>query len=170
MRLFKKLTAAVVLAAMSLSLVACGGSKESEKEDVKYGGVIDKLCESKINADIDTFMTLYGSMGDLMESVVSQEVLDETKKTYADACGDNLKVSYEIEEETEATEEDLKGYEETLTLLGSETDLKKAYDLVVDVTVTGSKGSYDYEMILSVGEEAEDGEWIIVNFDDTLLK
>lgn len=171
MKLFKKISAVVMVVVMSLMLVACGSSKsdsDKSKTSTKYGGVIDKLCDAKINADVEEFMGLFGSMESLMRDVVTQEVLDQTKATYEETCGDDLEVSYKVKEETKATDDDISSYEETIALFGEEGDISEAYDLTIDATVKGSKGDYDYEMALSVGKVND--EWIIVNFNDTLLK
>lgn len=169
MKLFKKITAVLLIMTMGLTLAACGNSKsESKKESDKYDGIIDILCESKINADMDKFMSVFGSMENLMREVVTQDVLDQTKATYEESCGENLKVSYEFKEEKKVDGEKISNYEDTVSLFGDASKLSEAYDLTVDVKVKGSKGDYDYEMTVSVGKTGD--KWMVVNFDDTLLK
>lgn len=170
MNLFKKITAVLLVMAMVFTLSACGNSKSGgNKESDKYGGVIDVLCEAKINADLDKFMSVFGSMETLMREVVTQDILEQTKATYEESCGDNLKVSYEFKEENKVDSEKISDYEDTVSMFGDKSKLSEAYDLTVDVKVKGGKGDYDYEMTLSVGK-TEDNKWMVVNFDDTLLK
>ena len=165
----RKISSVLLMAVMVFSLAACGSSKtEKVKKSDKYGGIIDTLCESKVNADVDEFMTMFGSMQSLMEQVVTQEVLDNTKNTYQESCGDKMTYSYEIKDEKQVSDDDKSSYQDTIEMFGETGTISEAYDVTVDVTVKGKKGSYDYEMNLSLGKVGD--KWMIVNFNDTLLK
>ena len=169
MKLLKKLTTIFLVLAIGMSLAGCDVLKSSKsKEAEKYDGIIDTLCNSKVEADLDKFMSLFGSMEELMRNVVNQEVLDKTQNAYKEECGDNMEVTYKIKEEEKVDNEGISNYEDTLEMLGEGEEISEAFDLTVDVSVKGKKGTYDYEMTLSIGNVK--GKWIIVNFNDTLLK
>lgn len=172
MKLLKKILVVTMAAAMCFSTAACAKKSGTTKElntDLKdYDNVINVLCYSKVNADLDKFMLLFGDMESLMASVVTQEVLDDTKSNYTDKCGDDVDYSYEITSEEKSTEEEVAEYQDTVSLFGEKGTIKEAKDLEVKVTATGKDGKYEYEMTVSVGKI--DGEWMIVNFNDTLLQ
>lgn len=166
MKVLKRISLGVAVALLGLSLVACG--KGLGKEVSGYEKTVKTLCDAKVDADLDEFMTLFGSMESLMREVVTQEVLDKTKNNYAEACGDNMSAKYEITDEQKVSDEDVSGFQSTIAMFGETGEIEEAYNLEVDVTVKGDKGDYDYEMSISVGKVNND--WIIVNFNDTLLK
>lgn len=169
MKLLKKLTTIFLVLAIGMSLVGCGDSKSAKnKEDEKYDGIIGTLCNSKVDADLEKFMSLFGSMEQIMRDVVTQEILDKTQDVYKEECGDNMEVTYKIKEEEKVNDENISNYEDTLEMFGEREEISEAFDLTVDVTVKGKKGTYDYEMSLSIGNVK--GKWVIVNFNDTLLK
>ena len=103
-----------------------------------------------------------------MNGKVTQEVLDNTKNTYQESCGDKMTYSYEIKDEKQVSDDDKSSYQDTIEMFGETGTISEAYDVTVDVTVKGKKGSYDYEMNLSLGKVGD--KWMIVNFNDTLLK
>jgi len=176
MKKLKKIIAVVLAATMCVSMAACGAKSNSvkkEKEEISkdysdYNNAINVLCDSKVNGDLEQFMTLFGNMESLMRSVVTQEVIDETKANYTNACGDNINVEWNITDKKEANEEEIAEYQDTVELFGEEGTIEEAIDLTVDVNAKGDKGSYSYEMTCSVGKV--NGKWLICNFNDTLLK
>lgn len=175
MRNLKKITAFVLAVVMCVSFAGCSKKNNSKAqanqtaEDFSdYNDVIQTLLDSKVNGDLDKFMILFGDMEALMKSVVTQEVMDETKANYTNACGDNIDVQWNITNEDVSSEEELVEYQDTLELFGEKGELEEAVDLTIDVNAKGDAGSYSYEMTCSVGKI--DGKWLICNFNDTLLK
>ena len=155
----------------------CGSQNNNEPSaEVKelYEPLVEKLCDAKETADLDAFLSLFGAMRSLMETVVTQDILDQTLNGYKESCGENPSLEYEITETTPSSSDEIKRYQTNIELFGETGKIQRAYDLSVKVTVNGDNGSSDYTMDLSVGEVlSSDGtnkDWIIVEFDDTLLK
>lgn len=177
MRKNRKFFAILLAVGMTVSAITgCGSSNDASSADVKtlYEPLIDNLCDSKENADLEEFLGLFGSMKSLMESVVTQDILDQTLAGYKESCGENIQLSYEITAEESATSDEIKNYQSNIEMFGETGIIQRAYDLTVQVNVKGDSGSSEYAMTLSVGEVMPQGggnsSWIIVNFDDTLLK
>lgn len=159
-----------------LMMTGCGAQNNGSSEDVKklYEPLIEKLCDSKETADLEEFLSLFGAMESLMSSVVTQEVLDQTLQGYKESCGENPKLEFEITESTPSSSSEIKIYQDNIKMFGETGNIQRAYDLKVKVNVKGDSGSSEYEMTLSVGEvmasDGKDKNWILVDFDDTLLK
>lgn len=181
MNKYRKIIVVALSVVMCLSLAACekksssvndektsDAAEEISKDFTDYKNVISVLCDAKVKADLDEFMLLFGDMEELMASVVTQDILDETKQNYTSKCGDNIKIEWDITSEEKASDEDIASYQDTISMFGENGKIEEAIDLVVEVKAKGDDGTYEYELTVSVGKI--DGEWLLVNFDDTLLK
>lgn len=174
MKLFKKVVAGLLIGAMIMTCTACGQNSTASKTQKsieipeEYSQIIDTLCDAKINADPEKFLSVFGAMEDLMSQVVTQEVMDKTKATYVESCGDNLSYSYIVTAKEDVSEEDLATYKEVISMFGSSGKIEQACNVHLTVTVEGKKGDYEYDMVCPIGKV--NGEWMIVNINDTLLK
>lgn len=174
MRLLKKVVAGLLMGAMVMTCTACGvnstASKTQKSIEIpeEYSKIIDSICESKINADTEEFLSVFGVIKGLMSNVVTQEVMDNTKANYTEACGDELSYSYIVTGKEDSSEEELSTYKEIVAMFSEEANIEEAANVHLTVTVEGNKGEYEYDMVCSIGKI--NGEWMIVNVNDTLLK
>lgn len=134
-----------------------------------YEKVMDVLCGSKVNADVEQFLDLFNYMRKLMRSVVTEEdYFNKIAEGYKDECGENITWTYEITRLDAVTGEALEVYQETVRTFGSKAQIDEAYDMVAAVHLKGDKGTKDYNLEIAVGKIDE--SWQIVNFGDTLLQ
>lgn len=178
----KKIWIITAIMAMSMSVFTCC-TKTKEKEDkqveqsqteeakklANMEDTIVVLCDSKVNNDVDAFLTLFESMKGLMRSVVTEnDYFAGISANYKEECGDNIQWNYELTEKVEADEEKRKSYEESLETFGNKAAISQAYDIKAKVKLEGSKGKKEYDLEMSVGKIGE--KWQIVNFGETLLQ
>lgn len=168
------------------SLAACGQDKddvskqqESEESEEKehdpsalqsYEDVLDVLCQSKIDNDVESFLNLVDYMRATMESVITEDDYFSTISAgYKEECGGNITWDYEITNIEESTDEDIASYMETVELFGgNKMEVKEAYEITAQVHLKGDSGNKDYDLELAVGKVGD--KWQIVNFGETLLK
>lgn len=148
-------------------------SENNKKHDPSklqsYQDVLDVLCESKLNNDMDAFLNLVDYMRGMMKSVVNENGYFATiSEGYKKECGDNIKWSYEITGAVKAGTEDIAGYQDTIEMFGGEATIDEAYDITAKVHLKGDGGSKDYDLEVSVGKVGD--KWQIVNFGETLLQ
>ena len=177
----------VVWVLSASALTGCGSAEDStekvqekstEKEQEKstdpsklqsYKDVLDVLCESKLNNDVDAFLNLFDYMRDMMESVVTEDDYFSTIAAgYKEACGDNITWSYEITGAVKADAQDIADYQEGIKLFAASASIDEAYDITAKVHLKGDSGSRDYDLEVSVGKVGD--KWQIVNFGETLLQ
>lgn len=134
-----------------------------------YEKVVDVLCESKVNADVEQFLDLFHYMRGLMRSVITEEDhFNKIAEGYKEACGENITWTYEITRLDAVSGEGIEVYQDTISTFGSKDQIDEAYDMEVSVHLKGDKGTKDYEVEIAVGKIDEN--WQIVNFGDTLLQ
>lgn len=134
-----------------------------------YQEVLDVLCESKINNDVDAFLDLFDYMRGMMKSVVTEDDYFSTiAKGYKETCGDNITWNYEITGAVKADDEDIASYQDTITTFGSSAEIGEAYNITATVHLKGDAGTKDYDLEVAVGKVGD--KWQIVNFGETLLQ
>lgn len=175
----------VVWVLSASSLIGCGGAEDStakvqEKDSEKdkdhdpsklqsYQDVLDVLCESKLNNDMDSFLNLVDYMRGMMKSVINENDYFATiSEGYKKECGDNITWSYEITGAVKADAEDIANYQDTIEMFGGEATIDEAYDITAKVHLKGDSGTKDYDLEVSVGKVGD--KWQIVNFGETLLQ
>lgn len=178
----KAIVLGVVWVLGASSLVACGDKGETsgtqETEDKKrdpsvlqsYEDVLDVLCQSKLDNDVESFLNLVDYMRETMEGVITEDDYFSTiSDGYKEECGDNITWSYEITDAVASTEEDISSYLETVELFGGEKmDIEEAYEIKAQVHLEGDSGEKDYDLEIAAGKVGD--KWQIVNFGETLLQ
>lgn len=170
----------MVLVLGCVSVTACGGEEKTKKETVtksideakkltSYTDVIDVLYYSKINNDLDAFLSMFKYMEALMRSTVTEnDHFAGIKDTYKETYGDDIAFTYEVTEYEKASAEDTQSYKETVELFGGIAEFTEAFNLKAVVTVKGSKSKADLDLDIAVAQV--NGVWQIVNFGGSLLQ
>lgn len=157
-----------------MSVVGCGADTKAKDIDeamelTEYTDVIDVLYYSKINNDLDAFLSLFTYMQALMRSTVTEnDDFAAIKDTYAATYGDDITYTYDVTKYEKSSDENIQSYKQTVELFGGIAEFTEAYDLEAVVTVKGSKSEADLDLDISVAQI--DGVWQIVNFGGTLLQ
>ncbi len=162
MKLKKMMVTMAAVAGTMCLFAGCAGASGKDYEEP-----VVKLCEAKENADLEEMLSLFGGMSEFIGGQVTQDVMDDVKAVYEGRVGDNLKITYKVDEATQLEEEDLEETAGMYAMFDEDAEITDGYDLEITETAKGSEGTYTNEMELSVG--CIDGEWYIINFDSNML-
>lgn len=146
--------AAVVLLAVVCGVFFLGGNSEQD--------VIKKYMKGQIEADLSSILDVMPK--EIIEAGMEEDDIDEeelqweieewneklqdTYESYADAFGDDWKMTYEIVEIEEVEKSTLRDIKKTYKKDDIDLDIKEAKMATIEVTVSGSKRDYETDMTL----------------------
>ena len=152
----KKIICLILSLVLLLSLTACGSglltyksaldgffdviSGEANKSKLKnmLPSEVWEHMEDEYDMDFDDFADEYEDN--------KEDLVDELESMY----GDNVKISYTVEDEDELDEDELDELREELDYYGiDEDDVKQAYELELTVTAEGEDDSEEEEMTVT---------------------
>ena len=159
----KKLICVLLALVMVLSLTACGANGS-------HKSVVKTLFASIEKGDAEKMLSLFPeevleameeNLGDEDEVLeYFEDAMDSLMDEFEDMYGDDIKITYEIEDEDELDEDDIDEiidfYEE---YLDADLDIEAAYELEVEATIEGEDDDDTDEMTIFVIKI--DGKWYL---------
>lgn len=165
----KKFYSMILVAAMTLSLAACGG----EKKESSYEDTISKFVQAQADMDIRAMLDLMPEQFvtyTLEEEGYSQEELDEfiaefdeyfqeAKEYLTEYLGEDWEATYQIASEENYLEEDLEDVNEYYKDLGLDLEVTAAKEVELVVEYKGTEDSETMDLDMYLVEI--DGVWYI---------
>lgn len=165
----KFLTVIAVMLVSIMILTGCGTDNsnddkkgEESKQESAFEEPIKNYVEGLQTSNLDTLVKAFPSfisdeLKEQMDEEDLKEMIDEAKEEY----GENLKLSYEINDKQEIAEEDLKEKQEDIkTLFDTDITITKGYTVETKLTTKGDKEEHTETSTFEVYEI--DGSWYML--------
>lgn len=137
--------------------------KEENVEQASYEEPIKNLIEGLSEANSEKFLKAFPPyVGEYMEDIFTDEYLKSTLEEAESDYGSNIKMSFEVTNKEEISEEDMKQMEdEVKENFDKQIDITKGYALDVVVTTKGDNSEDKEEDTFNVYEV--EGNWYILD-------
>lgn len=165
MKLKKFISILLVLMFLVIACTGCSLTKD-EKEDEEdkkesYSKVVDNYFKGMEKADAEMYLKAYPDFI-YSDEDIDDDDMEDMLEMFEDEYGENIKISYEITDETEIEKEDLENVEKyVLERYDEEVKISGGYEVEVEATIKGdddedtdTNDMYIYKV---------DGEWVYLN-------
>lgn len=165
--IFKCVAVLTVMIMSICMLTGCemkiGGKKDEEKKVESYEEPVKNLVEGLGEANAEKFLSAFPSfISDYMKDIFSDEYLKETLKEAEEDYGANIKMSYEVTNKEDISEDDIKSMQEDMkSYYNQDVTISKGYKLDVEITTKGDDSEDKDTDSFDVFEI--DGKWYILD-------
>ena len=158
----KKKMLFVSILVIAFFATACGKSKLDNKESRTYEDLLNGYVDAMMDSDIDKLKKLYPPFYvEYAKNSLTKENLEKSLERAKENFGDDFKITFDIGEKTQLTEDELHEINERMRdYYSAKVDATECYKFSGTITFKGSKSS-DTDPLESMGYCKYDGGWYL---------